>query len=129
MATLEPHPILDHCNLAEFTIFIKKAIVPCTTEYNELYWYLLEIFTEHDTDKDGNLTMRSFPTMVDKVVELPIKLRMKHADLAMFQAEAVKREEHHKALVKQFNTREDDRMSFAEWLNLAIELAFKKMMV
>ena len=99
MATLEPHPILDHGNLAEFAIFIKKAVVPCTTEHNELYWYLLEIFTEHATDKDRNVTMRSFPTMVDKVVELPIKLRMKHADLAMFQAEVAKREEHHKALV------------------------------
>ena len=64
--------------------------------------------------------MRSFPTMVDKVVELPIKLRMKHAYLAMFQAVATKREEHHKALVKQFNTREDNRMSFNELLNLAI---------
>ena len=71
-------------------------------------------------DKDGNVTMRSFPTMVDKVVELPIKLRVKHASLAMFQEEAAKREEHHKALVKQFNTRGDDRMSFDEWLNLAI---------
>ena len=64
--------------------------------------------------------MRSFPAIVDKVVELPIKLGVKHADLAMFQAEAAKREEHHKALVKQFNTREDDRMSFNKWLNLAI---------
>ena len=73
--------------------------------------------------------MQSFPAIVDKVVELPIKLRMKHADLAMFQAEATKREEHHKALVKQFNTRGDDRMSFDEWLNLTIELVFKKMMV
>ena len=129
MATLEPHPILDHGNLVEFTIIIKKAIVPCTTEHNELYWYLLEIFTDHDTDKDGNVTMRSFPTMVDKVVELPIKLRVKQANLAMFQAEAAKREKHHKALVNQFNTRGDDRMSFDEWLNLVIELAFKKMMV
>ena len=114
MATLELHPILDHGNLAEFTIIIKKAIIPCTTEHNELYWYLLEIFTEHDTDKDGNVTMQSFPAIVDKVVELPIKLRVKHANLAMFQAEATKREEHHKALVKQFNTRGDDRMSFDE---------------
>ena len=108
MATLEPHPILDHGNLAEFTIIIMKAIVPCTTEHNELYWYLLEIFTEYDTDKDGNVTMQSFPAIVDKVVELPIKLRVKQANLAMFQAEAAKREEHHKTLVKHQGRQQDE---------------------
>merc|ERR1712080_583755 len=129
VGTLDAHPIPDHGSLIEFTAFIKKAVVAGSAEHTELFWFLLEIFTEHDTDKDGNVTMRSFPAMVDKVVELPIKLGVEHKDLKMFQPHAEKREEHHKALFKQFNTRGDDRMSFDEWLNFAVEVVFKKMLL
>merc|ERR1711951_239855 len=44
-ATLDPHPIIDNSSGAEAV---------------ELYWYMLEIFTDHDTDKDGIVKMEEF---------------------------------------------------------------------
>lgn len=124
---MDAHPILEHGNLTEFTAFIKTAVVPGTAEHTELYWYLLEIFTEYDTDKDGNITMRSFPKMVDVLVELPTKLGMKHEDL-MFQQDKRTELEYQEKLFKQYNTRGDGLMSWDEWLHLAIEVVFKKML-
>merc|ERR1712181_195908 len=46
-ATLDPHPILDHGNVEQFKAFLRAALTVGSPENNELYWYLLELFTEH----------------------------------------------------------------------------------
>merc|ERR1712002_711770 len=56
IATLEAHPIIDHGTKGEFKAFVSKAVVPGCAEHTELFWYLLEIFIAHDTNKDGNVT-------------------------------------------------------------------------
>merc|ERR1711942_176675 len=37
--------------------FATTASSPSSPEHVELYWYMLEIFTDHDTDKDGIIKM------------------------------------------------------------------------
>merc|ERR1712113_1175362 len=53
-ATLDPHPIIDQGSVDEYKKFIEAAINKTdSTEAVELYWYMLEIFTEHDLQKEG----------------------------------------------------------------------------
>merc|ERR1712090_36304 len=59
-ATLAAHPILDHGNLEQFTAFVKAAVVTGSAENTELYWFLLELFTEADPDRDGIVMLGDF---------------------------------------------------------------------
>merc|ERR1712121_453290 len=53
-ATLDAHPIIDKGSADEYKKFIETAINKSdSTEAVELYWYMLEIFTEHDSQKEG----------------------------------------------------------------------------
>merc|ERR1711868_203880 len=67
-ATIAPHPILDHGNKAEYLEFIKKASNTANPENLELYWFLVEIFTDEDSNKDGLITKRAFPAMMEKLL-------------------------------------------------------------
>merc|ERR1712126_724173 len=59
-ATMDPHPIIDHGSVDQFKTFIKAGVSsPDSPEHVELYWYMLEIFTDHDSDKDGIVKMSS----------------------------------------------------------------------
>ena len=55
VVNIKAHPILDaeigDGSKDEFLAFVKMAIVPGTKEYTEMYWYLLEMFMEHDKNK------------------------------------------------------------------------------
>ena len=74
-ATMDPHPIIDHGSVEEYKTFIKTAVCPDTScpEHLELYWYMLEIFTDHDTDKDGIIKMTEFPAMMNELLTVPKK--------------------------------------------------------
>ena len=127
-ATLPFHPILDTGNRDQYKTFMKSAVVVGKAENTELYWFLLELFTEHDIYKDGIVTLSDFPTMLDQLLETPKKLGMTHPDLALlFEKDSVKRKEHHKAMFKTYKPRGDERMGFHEWVTLAIDGIFKKM--
>merc|ERR1712227_1087887 len=58
-ATIAPHPILDHGAKEEYLEFIKKASDTKNPENLELYWFLVEIFTDEDGNKDGLITRRT----------------------------------------------------------------------
>merc|ERR1712240_476892 len=63
-ATMDPHPIIDQGSVDEYKKFIQTAINKSdSTEAVELYWYMLEIFTEHDQEKDGIVKLAEFPSM------------------------------------------------------------------
>ena len=50
-ATMDPHPIIDQGSVGEYKKFIETAINKTDSpEAVELYWYMLEIFTDHDND-------------------------------------------------------------------------------
>merc|ERR1719452_360783 len=125
-ATLAPHPILDG-NVEQFKQFLKAAVTPGSEENTELYWFLVELFTKHDTDKDGIVMLVDFPTMMDMMLETPKKLNISHPDQGLFEEDKSKREENHKVMFKTYNPRGDDRMCLDEWVKLAMEGVFKKM--
>merc|ERR1719378_1208298 len=66
--TMDPHPIIDQGSVEEYKKFIKAAIDNSSSaEALELYWYMLEIFTEQDGDKDGIVKLAEFPSMMNQV--------------------------------------------------------------
>merc|ERR1712243_417358 len=72
-ATLDPHPIIDHGSVDEYKRFIKAAIDNSSgAEAVELYWYMLEIFTDHDAGKDGIIKMAEFPSMMKEFLATPL---------------------------------------------------------
>ena len=88
--------------------------------------------------------MSDFPSMLDRMLETPIKLAMIHPEKVGFcnllilwfqccifegllEADDVKRKEHHQAMFKTYNPKGDDRMCLDEWIRLAMESVYKKM--
>merc|ERR1711954_536614 len=73
-ATMDPHPIIDHGSVEEYKKFIKAAVDnSSSSEAVELYWYMLEIFTEQVGDKDGIVKLAEFPSMMNQVLVIPQK--------------------------------------------------------
>merc|ERR1712243_441658 len=71
-ATMDPHPIIDQGNVEEYKKFLKAAIEDSNSaESLELYWYMLEIFTEHDLEKTGFVKLAEFPSMIKEFLATP----------------------------------------------------------
>ena len=74
-ATMTPHPMIDTGNVEQYKTFIKAALGKVAgPEHVELYWYMLEIFTDHDTDKDGIVKQAEFSAMMNEFLATPKKL-------------------------------------------------------
>jgi len=130
IASLDPHPVLDHGNLEQFVEFIKTAVKPGTAEHTELYWFLLELFTESDSNQNGLVTVSDFPAMMDKLVATPKKLGVNQVDVKdLYADDATKRKENQLSLFKKHNPRADDKMCVDEWVKLAVEDVFMKMVM
>merc|ERR1711872_632099 len=115
-ATMDPHPIIDKGSVDEYKKFIKAAIDNSSSaEALELYWYMLEIFTDHDADKDGIIKMAEFPSMMKEFLTTPLKHSL-----------AVPAEDHFEALFKKYDPRNDGRLTVDEWMSLAKEEVYKK---
>merc|ERR1712189_152316 len=77
-ATMDPHPIIDQGSVDEYKKFIKAAIDNSSSaEAVELYWYMLEIFTEHDQQKEGFVKMENFASMMHEFLATPVKHGLK----------------------------------------------------
>merc|ERR1711970_551624 len=126
-ATLAAHPIIDHGNLEEFKAFVKAALVIGSPENTEMYWFLLELFTESDRDRDGIVMLSEFPGMLDQALATPKKLGMSHPDKGLLDADDAKRKESYHVIFKAYNPVGDDKMCLDEWIKLALEGVFKKM--
>jgi len=124
--TLDPHPILDHGDQTQFLTFLKKAVTVGTDEHVEMYWYLLEMFLDHDANKDGNVTFGHFVEMVDAVLQIPVKLGLLHVDLVEFGGDKAKKMTERYEMFMKYNTRGDGNMTWDEWLAFATEVVFKK---
>merc|ERR1712219_98385 len=115
-ATMDPHPIIDQGSVEEYKKFISSAISnSSSSEAVELYWYLLEIFTEEDEDKDGIVKLAEFPSMMDKVLMIPQKHGL-----------SVPAQDQFETLFKKYDPRNDGRLTVDEWMSLAKEEVFKK---
>jgi len=124
-ATIAPHPILDHGSKEQYVEFIKKANDASSAENLELYWFLVEIFTDADSNKDGLITKRAFPTMVGKLVETPIKHGLSHPDKDMTSDDEEKKMNHLEKLLVENNPRKDEKMTLDEWVKFALEKILK----
>merc|ERR1712112_773244 len=117
-ATMAPHPIIDHGSVEEYKKFISAAIGnSSSSEAVELYWYMLEISTEQDEDKDGIVKLAEFPSMMNQVLVIPKKHCL-----------GVPAEDQFEALFKKYDPRNDGRLTVDEWMSLAKEEVFKKFM-
>merc|ERR1712234_18023 len=77
-ATMDPHPIIDQGSVDEYKKFIKAAIDNSSSaEALELYWYMVEIFTEHDLQKEGFVKMENFASMMHEFLATPVKHGLK----------------------------------------------------
>merc|ERR1712131_8876 len=115
-ATMDPHPIIDHGRVEEYKKFIRAAIGnSSSSEAVELYWYMLEIFTEQDGDKDGIVKLAEFPSMMNQVLVIPQKHGL-----------SVPAQDQFEALFKKYDPRNDGRLTVDEWMSLAKEEVFKK---
>merc|ERR1712234_33222 len=73
-ATMDPHPIIDQGSVEEYKKFIEAAINKSdSSEAVELYWYMLEIFTEHDQEKTGFVKLAEFNAMMKEFLATPMK--------------------------------------------------------
>ena len=59
-ATLDPHLILNHGNSEQFKTFHKAGLISGSPENKELYWYLLELFTDSQESSYGSSKEGSF---------------------------------------------------------------------
>merc|ERR1711921_32677 len=115
-ATLDAHPIIDHGSVDDYKKFIKTAINKSdSSEAVELYWYMLEIFTDHDSDKDGIIKLAEFPAMMTEFLVTPKKHSL-----------AVPADDQFEALFKKYDPRSDGRLTVDEWMSLAKEEVYKK---
>jgi hypothetical protein len=106
-ATLDSHPNLEKPHKEEYLAFIKKALVPGSEEHLELYWYLLELFTQH-CNKAALANKHAFSVMVNKACEIPLR----HGVLKG-------------APTTDYFDKFGDSMTFDEWLEFAIKAIYK----
>ena len=72
---MEAHPMIDSGDAGQYKTFIKAALGKVAgPQHVELYWYMLEIFTDHDTDKDGIIKKTEFSEMMNQFLATPKKL-------------------------------------------------------
>merc|ERR1711973_940133 len=116
IATMDPHPIIDQGSVEEYKKFISAAIgISSCSEAVELYWYMLEIFTEQDGDKDGIVKLAEFPSMMNQLLVIPQKHGL-----------SVPAQDQFETLFKKYDPRNDGRLTVDEWMSLAKEEVFKK---
>merc|ERR1712133_284704 len=115
-ATLDPHPIIDQGSVDEYKKFIETAINKTdSTEAVELYWYMLEIFTEHDLEKTGFVKSETFASMMHEFLATPVKHGL-----------ATPSKDAYEAWFKKYDPMNDGRLTVDEWMSLAKEEVYKK---
>merc|ERR1719300_2227107 len=98
----------------EWLKFCREHIA-AKTEAMELYWYMLEIFTEHDQEKTGFVKIDIFPSMMHSFLETPVKHGLETPSKDAYET-----------LFKKYDPRNDGRLTVDEWMTLAREEVYKK---
>merc|ERR1711868_314031 len=114
-ATLDPHPIIDHGTVEQYKTFIKAAVTNVGgPENTELYWFMLELFTDHDTTKCGQVSLSNFTPMMTELV----KTAKKHGL-------PTPAEDQYETIFKKYDPRGTDTLTVDEWMKLANQEVFK----
>merc|ERR1711951_259634 len=115
-ASMDPHPIIDQGTVDEYKNFIKEAITNHSSAQSvELYWYMLEIFTDHDADKDGIIKIEEFNPMMKECLAVPLKHELPVPCCEQFEV-----------LFRKYDPINDGRLTVDEWMSLAKEEVYKK---
>merc|ERR1739849_60000 len=115
-ATMDPHPIIDQGSVEEYKKFIQTAINKSeSAEAVELYWYMVEMFTEHDLQKEGFVKMENFASMMHEFLATPVKHGLKTPS-----------KDEYETIFKKYDPRSDGRLTVDEWMSLAKEEVYKK---
>merc|ERR1711868_51855 len=114
--SMDLHPIIDQGSVDQFKNFIKAGMAsPNSPEHLELYWYMLEIFTDHDPTREGIVKMSEFPAMMNELLAVPKKHGL-----------ATPAEDQYETLFKKYDPRKDGRLTVDEWMSLVSEEIYKK---
>merc|ERR1712189_100536 len=93
-----------------------RKLLPTLAARKQLsYWYMLEIFTDHDADKDGIVKMDEFSAMMKECLATPLKHELPVPCCEQFEV-----------LFKKYDPRNDGRLTVDEWMTLAKEEVYKK---
>merc|ERR1712145_28736 len=115
-ATMDPHPIIDQGSVEEYKKFIETAINKSdSSEAVELYWYMVEMFTEHDLQKEGFVKMENFASMMHEFLATPVKHGLKTPS-----------KDDYETIFKKYDPRSDGRLTVDEWMSLAKEEVYMK---
>merc|ERR1711973_342882 len=114
-ATLAPHPIIDHGTVDQYKAFIKTAVTKVGSAENvELYWFMLELFTDSDTTKCGQVKYSEFAHMMFQLVMTAKKHGL-----------ATPAEDKYETIFKKYDPRGNGTLTIDEWIKLATEEVFK----
>ncbi|XP_074658399.1 uncharacterized protein LOC141911307 [Tubulanus polymorphus] len=116
---LKPH-ILQDGPKDEFIAFTKKAVVKGSTEFKELYFYLLKVFQDADTNHDGGVSPEEFDQMIESAAAMPRRYGLAPKTSDLYKTDAA-RIEGRKKLFADIDTNNDGSISFDEWLNYAVK--------
>ena len=109
---------------------MKNAVTNVTGPENvELYWFMLELFTDHDTTKCGRVNISQFPTMMSELVKTPKKLGLSTPAEVKLKSFYVKTDlsvqGQYETLFKKYDPRGDGNLTIDEWVKLATQEVFK----
>jgi len=103
----------------DFIKFIKKATISKeTSEFGELYHFLLTCFIECDKDFDGRVSHEDFDEMVERAGALPRKWGFAPTSSEQF-ADIAQRQMFRNDQFKRINTSCSGYIAFDEWFNWA----------
>merc|ERR1712156_1411348 len=80
LKTVSAHPNIETNDKAKFQENMRKALWGGNDEHTDLYWYLLQIFTEN-ANNDATANIGAFTVMVDKAVYPARKLGLFKAEM------------------------------------------------
>jgi hypothetical protein len=103
----------------DFIAFMKKAVDNTTSEYRDLYFFLLKCFVDADRNHEGAVNPKQFDTMIEVAAAAPRRFGLAPESREMYKSEAdrlSKRAGHFYTM----NVRRDGRISFDEWLAYAM---------
>merc|ERR1712198_433906 len=114
--TMDLHPIIDQGSVEEYKKFVETAINKSdSSEAVELYWYMVEMFTEYDQQKEGFIKMENFASMMHEFLATPVKHGLKTPS-----------KDEYETIFKKYDPRSDGRLTVDEWMSLAKEEVYKK---
>ena len=121
LETLPKDPLTsDEVTKEEFLAFISKAVDRESSEYNDLYFFLLDCFSDADQDRDGAVNPQEFDRMIEVAADAP-----RRHGLAPQSSDLYKSDDERLAKRKEyFNTMDvnkDGTISFDEWLKYAFD--------